>query len=131
MIVVTAGILIRGKQVLIARRCPEDTMGGLWEFPGGKVERGETPDMCLARELKEELDVQATPLELFDAKISAGGRVLILFYLCSFEGEPRAVECADVRMVAPEELKNFPFTPADMFVAQNVAKHMNEKGKNR
>jgi 8-oxo-dGTP diphosphatase len=55
---VTAGIIRRNDSVLLARRPPGERLAGFWEFPGGKVEKGETPEACLARELQEELAIQ-------------------------------------------------------------------------
>jgi mutator protein MutT len=57
--VVTAAIIRKNGSVLLARRAPEEKLGGFWEFPGGKVENGETPEECLARELAEELGILA------------------------------------------------------------------------
>lgn len=54
---VVAGVIIKNNKVLITRRAPKENFGGGWEFPGGKIEANETPEECLARELKEELNV--------------------------------------------------------------------------
>jgi len=54
---VTAGIIINNDKVLITRRAPNENFAGGWEFPGGKIEADETPEECLARELKEELNI--------------------------------------------------------------------------
>ena len=59
MISVTAAIIIDNGRVLIARRQPPGKMPGMWEFPGGKIEKGESPEACLKRELREELDIDA------------------------------------------------------------------------
>lgn len=122
MMVVTAGIIMRDGKVLIAQRQKDDTMGGLWEFPGGRVDKGETPDMCIVRELHEELGVQAKALELYDTMIVSGGRIVILFYLCSIEGEPTAIEPQEIRWSDPAELSRYPFAPADMFVADKITR---------
>ncbi|MDD3243803.1 MAG: (deoxy)nucleoside triphosphate pyrophosphohydrolase [Eubacteriales bacterium] len=122
MMVVTAGVIRRGEQVLIAQRRKDDTMGGLWEFPGGGVDKGETPDMCVVRELREELGVEAHPVELLDSMMVSGGRIFILFYLCTIEGEPAALEPQRVCWCAPDELAKYPFAPADMFIADRLAR---------
>ena len=60
MITVSAAVIEHDGRILIARRKPTDTLGGFWEFPGGKVEKGETPQECLEREILEELGVEST-----------------------------------------------------------------------
>ncbi len=57
---VSAALIEQGGEFLIARRSAKDTLGGFWEFPGGKVEKGETPQECLEREILEELGVEST-----------------------------------------------------------------------
>src|SRR5450759_3424606 len=57
--IVTAAVVIEDSRLLLARRAPHDTLAGYWELPGGKLERGETPQQCLARELREELAMSA------------------------------------------------------------------------
>lgn len=103
MRVVTAGILVRGDRFLIAQRCDDDECGGLWEFPGGSVNPGETPDRCIIRELREELGVDARPVALYDAIETDWGGIL-LFYLCETRDEPRPLDCQAVRWATPAEL---------------------------
>jgi 8-oxo-dGTP diphosphatase len=55
---VTAAVILQAEQVLIAQRKATDRLAGLWEFPGGKIESGESPEVCLARELREELGIE-------------------------------------------------------------------------
>jgi len=126
MMVVTSGVICREDKVLIAQRRQDDSMGGLWEFPGGRVDKGETPDECIVRELREELGVQAKPLRLLDAMVVSGGRILILFYQCSIEGEPVALEPQQVLWCAPQQLAKYPFAPADMFVADKLTRGVYE-----
>ena len=63
---VVAAIFTNGEKVLAMRRAPHKPLPGKWEFPGGKIEPGESPEQALIREIKEELDVEITSLELFD-----------------------------------------------------------------
>ncbi|BBO85021.1 hypothetical protein DSCO28_55870 [Desulfosarcina ovata subsp. sediminis] len=60
IIKVTAAILEKNSRIIIAQRKNSDHLSGLWEFPGGKIEPGESPEACLSRELKEELDIDVT-----------------------------------------------------------------------
>ena len=96
-IVVTAAIIIdENKRLFLAKRKQGDTLGGCWEFPGGKLEAGEKPDKCLEREIKEELDIEikaAAPFNFsyfeYDEK-----KILLLAYLCEYKGgQARAVDC--------------------------------------
>ncbi len=89
---VVAGIIRRENQILIGQRPETHTLGGLWEFPGGKIEMGESPEDALARELREELGIEATIGSLKIACTHSYGDVgiLILFYEVLFwKGEPK------------------------------------------
>ena len=108
-----AAVIERKGRYLIGQRLPDDTLGGFWEFPGGKIEVGETPKQCLERELEEELGVQARigglvctvkPNERFQLTVH---RARIL------EGEPEMREHSDLRWVALEELESYDMLPAD------------------
>ena len=65
MISVTAALLIKNNRILIAKRKHSDKLSGKWEFPGGKIEEGETPEECLKRELKEELNIDISIKDFF------------------------------------------------------------------
>jgi mutator protein MutT len=115
---VVAAVIVRAGKVLVAQRLDDAHMGGLWEFPGGKVEAGETHEESLARELMEELGIrvvvgeQVTRIEHDYPDRS----VVLHFYRAEIlDGcEPQPIECAAVRWVTPEELATLPMPPADV-----------------
>lgn len=105
-------------RVLLARRPEGKKMAGLWEFPGGKLADGETPEAALIRELKEELaiDVTASCLAPFAFASHAydNFHLLMPLYLCRrWRGLPRAVEGQTLAWVRPEKLTEYPMPPAD------------------
>ena len=114
-LVVVAAVALRDDRVMICQRRPEAHNGVKWEFPGGKLEPGESPEAALARELREELDVAAEVGRVADAVYYRypDRDVLVLFYMCRLGGEPRRVDCNDIRWVAFEELAGYDFAGAD------------------
>jgi len=105
-------------RVLIAQRPSGKEHAGLWEFPGGKIERGESPEAALVRELGEELGVTISPEHLKPLTFSSAGRgarhLLLLLYRCTaWQGEPSALDAAAIRWVLPAELADYDMPPAD------------------
>ena len=120
---VTAGILWRDGQVLLARRRPGKHMGGRWEFPGGKIEPGETPEESLARELEEELDVRARIGECLCCVAYDGDGVsleLMVYRVDHFEGTPALKEHQEIRWVMPSELRSFELADSDRTVVERL-----------
>ena len=116
VIEVSAGLVFRSGKLLITQRHANAHLGGLWEFPGGKRETGETFEQCLARELREELGVDVVVGKLFDSVTHAYPErtVLLKFFLCLLPaGEPQAIDCAAVKWVNREELPANDFPGAD------------------
>lgn len=104
---VVAGVLKKGSTILVGQRPENHTLAGLWEFPGGKIEMGEAPEFALARELREELGIEAEIGELKIACTHSYGDVgiLILFYEVLFwKGEPKAQHHTQLDWVNPEAL---------------------------
>ena len=118
---VVAGALMRGDgRFLMQRRPAHKHHGGLWEFPGGKVERDETPANSLIRELAEELEIAVPPsaLQPFafaqDDETGHGKPLVILLYsVASWGGEPRSTEGAEVRWISHEEAGALAMPPLD------------------
>ena len=105
-------------RILIAKRPPDKHQGGLWEFPGGKVEPGETPEAALIRELKEELgiDVSENCLSpfVFASHAYDSFHLLMPLYLCRrWDGVVTAREHDGLAWVKPNKLSDYPMPPAD------------------
>lgn len=117
MIRVTGGIIRDGDKVLVCQRCRGGPFELKWEFPGGKVEDGEAPAACLARELREELGIEATiGPEVYRASHSYpnGFAVELLFFrVDGFRGTPQNRAFEDMRWAVPAELPALDFLEAD------------------
>ena len=103
---VVAGALCREGTVLISQRQEGKPMGGLWEFPGGKVEMGEHADAALARELLEELQIYVDDVHPISFA-TAEHMVILLFRVKSWRGEPRGNEGQVIQWVHPEALEQY------------------------
>ena len=115
---VVAAIIVRGNRVLIALRPLEKRHGGMWEFPGGKVEGGETDLDALRRELAEELGLRVTstspPVAAFQ---DPGSQFLIVYIPVLVDNEPECREHTAIRWVAWSELEVLPLAPTDRLFA--------------
>jgi 8-oxo-dGTP diphosphatase len=120
---VVAGLIIGEGQCLITQRRADQALPLQWEFPGGKVEAGEAPVAALARELREEIGVEVAVGRVWDVLFHAypAFDLVMLVYACRItRGEPRAVEVADLRWVAPGELPAWDILPADRPLVQRL-----------
>ena len=116
MIEVVAALIYAGDRILICRRPMGKAQGGLWEFPGGKIEPGETGAQALARECREELDVRLDVGEALADVVQdyPGKRVHLTLYAAKIAaGEPRKLEHSDIRWVPVEQIETYDLCPAD------------------
>ena len=115
-VVVAAGLLFQSGKLLITQRPLGGHLAGLWEFPGGKCESGETLPECLQRELHEELGVVVNVRECVETLEHAYPEktVQLSFYRCDLViGEPEGREGQSIKWVGPDELGQYPFPEAD------------------
>lgn len=119
-VLVSAVCLIdRDGRVLLAQRPEGKSMAGLWEFPGGKVEDGETPEVALIRELEEELGINTwesclAPLTFASHTYEKFHLLMPLFACRKWEGTPVAREGQVLKWVYPKDFRDYPMPPADI-----------------
>ena len=126
MLLVSAVALIdRDGRVLLAQRPEGKPMAGLWEFPGGKIEPGETPETALIRELDEELGINTAasclaPLSFASHSYAvsdsrAAFHLLLMLYVCRrWQGLPQPIEGGALKWVRPQQLRDYPMPEADI-----------------
>lgn len=124
MINVVAGI-IRNKdnKILIAQRNMKKSQGGLWEFPGGKIENDETMEEAIVREIKEELDMDIVFESYFDEKkyIYPEKVITLIALNCRIVGDKyKVLEHEKVEWITVEEFDNFEFAPADVYFVNKL-----------
>lgn len=115
LLIVVAAVVVRDGRVLLALRPEGSHLAGHWEFPGGKVEPGETPAAALAREIQEELGVGIDLGEpfAFNHHAYADRQVLLLTWRVTLRGEPRPLGCAELKWFGADEIETLPTPPAD------------------
>lgn len=116
-LLVVAALIRHNKTVLLSQRRADQALPLCWEFPGGKVEAGESPQAALVREIREELGCEVRVGGIVDVVFHAYPQadLYLLLYNCEVvAGTPRAVEVADVRWVPDAEVATLPMPPADL-----------------
>lgn len=116
--VVAAALVDPRGRILVQQRPPGKQMAGLWEFPGGKVEPGETPEAALVRELTEELGIAVDPAALlpatFASQMLGDKHLLLLLYVCrAWRGDPVALDAVALKWATPGEMCALDMPPAD------------------
>ena len=116
-------------QILIDRRKQAGLLGGLWEFPGGKVEPGETITECIQREIQEELGIEIEVGKLLivvDHTYSHFHVTLNVHHCRYLSGDPQPIECDEVRWVELHELEQFPFPKANLQIIEALRQGVSE-----
>lgn len=118
LLVTAAALVDQDNRILISKRPEGKQLGGLWEFPGGKVDPGETPELALIRELREELGIEVCDTCLapftFASHAYRDFHLLMPLYLCrSWDGEVAPQEGQEIAWVRAKRLADYPMPPAD------------------
>ena len=127
---VSAAVILRDGKVLLARRPSKGLLGGMWEFPGGKIEKDETLEECLAREILEELDAMIQVGEPFGVYQHAYThfRITLHAFLCELiQSEPKPLEAAELAWVSPRSLPQYPMGKVDRQIARKLILQENER----
>ncbi len=120
---VAVGVILKAGKILIAKRALEAHQGGLWEFPGGKVEAGESVQEALTRELQEELSIEPTELEpLMEIHHEYSDKTvwLDIWLVSQFHGEPAGLEGQPIQWVAVEQLDQYEFPKANQPIIERL-----------
>lgn len=123
MIKVTAAVIELEGKILLARRKKDDPLRSKWEFPGGKMEPGESPEECLKRELKEELGIDAEVGEFICSSTYHYDHIsieLLAYRIRGFTGDIVPVDHDEIVWAAPEELDGYDFPAADRPVIEKL-----------
>jgi 8-oxo-dGTP diphosphatase len=125
VIKVVAAVIERNGQILVGQRRKSDSHGLKWEFPGGKVERGEAPAAALARELEEELGIQARvgrEIVRYAHEYPKRATILLMFYsVTEFSGEPQSLAFERIVWEFPERLPDYDFLDGDVDFVRRLA----------
>ena len=133
LLVVAAALIRPDGTVLVQRRPPGKQLEGLWEFPGGKIEPGESPEHALVRELAEELGIEVTaaalsPVTFASAPLADRHLVLMLFAVRDWRGEPQPLEADAIRWVDPRDMASLAMPPADVPLVAALRERIEARG---
>ena len=120
---VAAGLVFKDEKLLITKRLKNIHLGGMWEFPGGKLELGESYEICLKREMFEELGVKVNVSYEFEEVLHQYSEmtVLIKFFICSLSsGTPKAIQCSEFQWINRRDLTRYNFPAADIKVINQL-----------
>ena len=120
---VVAALIRDGDRFLICQRPAHKARGLLWEFVGGKVEPGETPEEALRRECREELDIELTVRDVFMDVVHVYPDLtvhLTLFHAAIASGEPKRIEHNAIAWITPDEIAQYDFCPADVEILKRI-----------
>jgi 8-oxo-dGTP diphosphatase len=125
-LIVVAGFAVRGGRILLTQRMAGKHLAGAWEFPGGKLEAGESPQEALVREIREELGVDCKVGMLLDAVSYPYEKfdLLMLLYHIEIEGEPQPLEVGAIGWYLPGEISSLALPPADVPLVANLAAYL-------
>ncbi|MCR4282308.1 MAG: 8-oxo-dGTP diphosphatase MutT [Bauldia sp.] len=129
LLVAACALVDIDRRVLITQRPEGKAMAGLWEFPGGKVEEGETPEATIVRELAEELGVETSPACLAPLTFASHAyddfHLLMPLYVCRrWSGIPEAREGQALKWVRAVDLRSYPMPPADLPLIPALIEHL-------
>jgi 8-oxo-dGTP diphosphatase len=114
---VTAAIILKENNILIAQRAAGENLAGKWEFPGGKIEPGETPQECLKREIREEFEVDIEVLDYFGESLYdySSGTIKLIAFWCQWKAGDFILKVhSQIAWLNPRELEQYDFAPADI-----------------
>ncbi|GAA0550067.1 8-oxo-dGTP diphosphatase MutT [Rheinheimera aquimaris] len=123
---VAVGVILRGQQILLALRNGKQHQGGKWEFPGGKVEQGETVEQALKRELQEEVAIDVTASSAFmqlEYAYPEKTVLLDIYLVTGFDGEPEGREGQPLRWVGIAGLGDIEFPDANQPIVERIQQH--------
>jgi 8-oxo-dGTP diphosphatase len=125
LVSVVGAALVRDGRVLASRRTEPPHLAGLWEFPGGKVEDGESDAEALVRELREELQVEVEVGERLGGDLPIGTAAVLRVYVCVLlAGEPALVDHDAHRWLSADELHDVPWIPVDLPLVDQLPVHL-------
>ena len=126
---VAVGVILRQQQILLALRDAKQHQGGKWEFPGGKVEQGETVQQALTRELQEEVAIELTQSQAFmqlEYAYPEKTVLLDIYLVTDFSGEPHGREGQPLRWVSIAELSDIAFPDANKPIVERIQQYFSK-----